>query len=160
MLCHSKFEDKTIKWNTKTTIYKNGNTHGHNTFNDTKNYNGFKNDDENSEEEIEEPQQIIKRHTFNEIKQWFNNNLKNKGYGTGPKLKHPDENNFYTCITQFDKIYKIRSIEEFNNYEKTKNWGFRGKTLKSKEKNKYRVYPVYKDISNPESLEWWLIYYA
>ena len=58
-----------------------------------------------------------------------------------------------------DKEQKIRTNTEFKIYEKNKQWGFRGKTLKSKEKNKYRVYPVYGDETDANSLEWWLIYY-
>ena len=55
-------------------------------------------------------------------------------------------------------IYRI-IINSILNYEKDKKWGFRGTTEKSKDKNKYRVYPVYKNVNDVESLEWWLIYY-
>ena len=43
--------------------------------------------------------------------------------------------------------------------EQNNKWGFRGKTIKSKEKNKYRVYPCYADTSCKETIQWWLIYY-
>jgi hypothetical protein len=158
-LWNSNFEDKTIKWNSKTTIYINGILSGKNTFNDPKDYDGFSVTSEECNDDIEEPQPIIKRKTFPEIKEWFNENLKEKGYGSGPKQKIKDDDGFYKCITQFDKEPKIRTNTEFKDYEKTKKWGFRGNTIKSKEKNKYRVYPVYSDEKDVNSLEWWLIYY-
>ena len=102
---------------------------------------------------------IIKKKRFVEIKEWFNEHLKDYGYGSGPKQKIKDDDGFYRCMTQFDKEVKIRTNTEFKIYEKNKQWGFRGNTLKSKEKNKYRVYPVYGDEKDANSLEWWLIYY-
>jgi len=96
---------------------------------------------------------------FAEIKKWFNINLKPNGYGNGPKRKTKDDDGFYKCITQFNKEEKIRTNTEFKIYEKNKKWGFRGNTQKSKQKNKYRVYPVYNDETDINSLEWWLIYY-
>jgi len=155
----SNFEDKTIKWKSKTTKYKNGILSGKNTFNDPKDYDGFSVASEESEEEIEDPQPIIKMKNFTEIKKWFNTNLKTKGYGNGPKRKTKDDDGFYKCITQFNKEEKIRTNTEFKIYEKNKKWGFRGNTQKSKQKNKYRVYPVYNDETDINSLEWWLIYY-
>ena len=157
-LWKSNFEDKTINWVSKTTKYTNGILSGKDTFNDPKNYDGFS--DENDEnEESEEPKPIIKRKNFDEIKKWFNDNLKPKKYGHGPKQKTKNDDGFYKCITQFDKEKKIRTNDEFEIYEKNKKWGFRGNTQKSKEKNKYRVYPVYSDEADVNSLEWWLIYY-
>jgi hypothetical protein len=158
-LWNSNFENKKIKWNSKTTKYTNGILYGKNTFNDPKDYDGFSVTSEESKEEIEEPHPIIKRKNFVEIKKWFNDNLKKKGYGNGPKQKTKDNDGFYRCITQFDKQEKIRTNAEFEIYEKNKKWGFRGNTLKSKEKNKYRVYPVYSNEIDANSLEWWLIYY-
>jgi len=158
-LWKSNFEDQTIKWNSKTTKYTNGILSGKNTFNNPKDYDGFSITSDESNEDIEEPQPIIKRKSFNEIKKWFNDNLKTKGYGNGPKNKNKDENGFYKCITQFDKEVKKRTNTEFEIYENNKKWGFRGYTTKSKEKNKYRVYPVYGNENDVNSLEWWLIYY-
>lgn len=160
-LWNSKFEETKIKWTSKTTKYTNGILSGKNTFVDPKEYDGFSvaSDDSEDSEDIEEPQPIIKKKTFIEIKKWFNDNLKPNGYGNGPKRKNEDGNGFYKCITQFDKEEKIRTTDTFKNYEQTKKWGFRGNTTKSKEKNKYRVYPVYMDETDVNSLEWWLIYY-
>ena len=106
--------------------------------------------------EIEDPKPIIKEKDFNLIRKWF---LDNSGYGNGPNKRKPDENGFYRCITQFDKEEKIRTTKEFDDYEVSKKWGFRGNTEKSKEKNKYRVYPVYDDVNDVNTLKWWLVYY-
>jgi len=158
-LWNSEFEDNTIKWISGTTKSINGILTGKNTFNDPKDYDGFSVASEESEEEIEEPQPIIKVKHFAEIKKWFNINLKPNGYGNGPKRKTKDDDGFYKCITQFNKEEKIRTNTEFKIYEKNKKWGFRGNTQTSKQKNKYRVYPVYNDETDINSLEWWLIYY-
>lgn len=103
-------------------------------FNNPKDYDGFSVASEESKEEIEEPQPIIKTKNFAEIKKWFNENLKTKGYGNGPKQKTKDDDGFYKCITQFDKEEKIRTNAEFEIYEKNKKWGFRGKYSKIKRK--------------------------
>ena len=125
----------------------------------TKIVSGISNSEINQTEvkvEIEDPNPIIKEKDFNIIRKWF---LDNSGYGNGPNKRKPDENGFYRCITQFDKEEKIRTIKEFEDYEVNKKWGFRGNTEKSKEKNKYRVYPVYDNENDVNTLEWWLVYY-
>jgi hypothetical protein len=155
-LWDSQFEDTSVQWFSKTTSMVDGVVVGTKTFNDPVGYRGFELQEVKVEQE--DPRPIIKRKTFQEIREWFDANLKSD-YGRGPKLRHPDENGFYKCITQFDKIEKVRTLAEFEEYERTKNWGFRGKTVQSKQKNKYRVYPVYKDTRDSNSGEWWLVYY-
>jgi hypothetical protein len=112
--------------------------------------------DSSDDESIEEPQPIIKKKTLDEIKIWFKDNLKPKGYGIGPRQadreKHK-EGDFYTCQTHIDKKFKIRTTEEFKIYETNKKWGFNG------DKNRYRVYTVYDDITIKDSEWWWLVYY-
>jgi uncharacterized C2H2 Zn-finger protein len=80
-----------------------------------------------------------------------------KYLGTGPKKKEKDKdgNGFYTCITQIDKVYKVRTREYFENIEKNNNWGFKNGDAK----NKYRLYSCYYDITDSNTLEWWLVYY-
>ncbi len=158
-LWNSNFENTSIRWYSKTTKFTDGNLSGKNTFNDPNEYEISSVTSESETSQIEEPKPIIKRKTFEEIKKWFVDNLKPNGYGIGPKTKKMDEAGFYRCITQFDKNENIRTKEEFEMYERSKRWGFRGNTEKSKEKNKYRVYPVYENPNDVNSLEWWLIYY-
>ena len=110
------------------------------------------------EEPEEQPKPVIKRKTLQEIKDCFKNEL--VGYGSGPHDREIDDDGFYRCITQFDKMNKkIRTTAEMGKYEASKKWGFRGNTQESREKNMYRVYPVYSSESDKDSLEWWLIYY-
>jgi hypothetical protein len=52
----SKFEDKRVKWVSKTTRYKKGEIGAKNTFNDPKNYEGF-----NQDEEIKETEPTIQK---------------------------------------------------------------------------------------------------
>ena len=158
-LWKSNFEDKSIKWKSKTTKRKNDMLRSTGTYNNPSLIDGMSVSSEESNAEHELPKPIIKKSTFNEIKLWFKENLKNNGFGAGPKSRSPNEEGFYSCITQYNKTNKVRHIDEFNEMEKNNKWGFRGKTNKSKEKNKYRVYPCYADTSSKTTLQWWLIYY-
>ena len=158
-LWNSGFENVSIKWVSKTTKFANGALSGSNTFLDPLSY-GSANRNDSSIVEVEEPPQpIIKRKTQQEIKKWFIEHLKPKNYGNGPHIKEMNEDGFYTCITQFDKEKKIRTTHEMEKLEKDKKWGFRGNTELSKQKNKFRVYPVYHSETDKTSLEWWLVYY-
>jgi hypothetical protein len=159
LLC-SNFDDNTIRWTSKTTKYKNGLLSTKTTFNDPFLYDSDSSSRTSSASTISfttERPVILKTQDWKEIKAWFK---ENPLYGKGPNRKSKDEDGFVQCITQFDKILKKRSVLEFQQYEESNKWGIRGKTEKSKEKNKYRVYPVYHDINNAESLEWWLVYYT
>lgn len=145
-----------IIWNTKTTHYdkKDDITYSTGTFNSVKHIEQLK--DGCSEKEYGYIEQIkptiLKRKTFDEIKSFFK---ENKHLGRGPKNKSPNQNNFYECITQNDKSYKVRDVKYFEKIEKDNNWGFKFGDLK----NKYRCYCCYSDINDPNTLEWWLIYY-
>ena len=100
---------------------------------------------------------------FTDIKPWFNKYDENKPWfdenrkciKEGPRIKKPDSNGFYMCITQTDKEQKVRDTEHFNEIEKLNKWGFR----KGKIDNLYRCYPCYRDINDINSLEWWFVYY-
>jgi hypothetical protein len=107
----------------------------------------------------DKPPEIIKFKSQDKLKKWFANELKPKGYGRGPHRKKENDDGFYQCITQDSKTSKVRNIAEFEEIEKKNSWGFKGKTQKSKEKNKYRLYPCYSDTKNKETLQWWFVYY-
>ena len=145
-----------IIWNTKTTQYnKEDNiTYSTGTYNSVKYIEQLKDgcsEKGNKYEDHIKPT-ILKRKTFNEIKSFFKGN---KHLGRGPKNKLPNQNNFYECITQNDKSYKVRERKYFEKIEKDNNWGFKS----GDSKNKYRCYCCYSNINNPNTLEWWLIYY-
>jgi hypothetical protein len=138
-LWKSNFEDKTIKWNSKTTKYTNGILSGKNTFNDPKNYNGFSvESDEN--DEINEPVITIFK-TQEEAKE-----LIKKMKGRGPNKIKPNENGYYeTTIRSETKIYKCDEI--------------RCERRHGLNKNNYRFYPCYEDINDKSTLQWWFIHY-
>jgi len=151
MLWNCGFEDKSIRWNSKTTRSTGGETYGKKTFNLLLNLDTEK---DFVKDDVKENYNLLKFMTFAQVKQWFQVNKAK--YGTGPHNKQQDEYGFYTSITQFCKKSKVRTPNDFKKCIEEMNWGFRGK---AKEKNKYRVYPVYKNINDLNSLEWWLIYY-
>jgi hypothetical protein len=154
-LWDSNFENKKVDWKSKTTIIKNHNLQSKGTYNNPLLIKGM-NTTEETFDEIERPK-IIKKKSFDEIKEYFNKNLKN--YGRGPKKRITNVNGFYECMTQHDKENKVRDINEFNEMEKNNSWGFRGTTDKSKDKNKYRHYYCYEDKENNETLSVWLVWY-
>jgi hypothetical protein len=158
-LWESNFEDKSIRWKSKTTKRINDLLHSKGTYNNASLINGMDILDEESNEEEDIPKPIIKKSSLKEIQIWFIKNLKTKGYGNGPKTRKTNKEGYYDCITQYDKVKKVRSIDEFKNMETNNKWGFRGTTEESREKNKYRVYPCYEDINDKSTVQWWLIYY-
>lgn len=155
-LWKSNFEDKTIKWNSKTTKFKNDTLSGKNTFNDPKNYDGFS--VENDEiEERKEP--IIKKFkTHDEAKEYYKEfrkqrdekdlkDLKEIKKRRGPlKVKPNDDGYFESNIRGHTKVYSCDEIykERRCNIENGAGYGFR---------------PCYEDVNDKSTLQWWLIYY-
>ena len=144
-LWNSNFEDKTIRWNSKTTKYTNGILSGKNTFNDPEDYDGFSVYSDESDE-IKEP--VIKKFkTQEEAKEYYINELKKTMKGNGPNIRKSNNDGYFEAtIRSIKKIYSCDEIL-FD-----KKYGLN-------EKNKYRFYPCYKDITNKSTLEWWLIHY-
>ena len=143
-LWNSKFEDKTIKWNSKTTKYTNGILSGKNTFIDPKDYDGFSvesDDIEKSSEPI-----IIKFNTQEEAKEYYNKELKEKFKGRGPNIKLPNTDGYYQATIK--KLTKIWSCNEIKN-----------KVYIGSANNSYWFYPCYEDINDKSTLQWWFIHY-
>ena len=136
----SNFEDKTIVWNSKTTICKNGVVSGKNTFNDPTYY-GFSESNDNIDE-IKEP--IIKIFaTQEEVKEYCIKNLKKRGPN---KKSHNNEGYYEAIIRSIKKIYSCDEIKCGKKYGISKN-------------DNYRLYPCYKDINDKTTLQWWFIHY-
>jgi len=143
-LWESNFEDKTIRWKSKTTKYRNGILYGKNTFNDPNDYDGFSVDSDDSDD-IKEP--LIKKFkSQDEAKKYFNSDMKTKLGGRGPNKIKPNDNGFYEATIRSNK--KIYSCEEIRTERK------QGLT-----DSNYRFYPCYKDTEDINTLEWWLIHY-
>lgn len=144
-LWNSNFEDKTIKWNSKTTKYTNGILSGKHTFNDPNDYDGFSvaSDDSDS---VKEP--VIKKFkTQDEAKEYYNTELKSKLKGRGPNKIKPNENEYYEAnIRGIKKVYSCEEIykERRCNIENGAGYGFR---------------PCYEDINDKSTLQWWFIHY-
>lgn len=145
-LWNSNFEDKTIKWNSKTTKYTNGFLSGKNTFNDPSDYDGFSVASDDIDEEGPEP--IIKKFkTQEEAKDYYFKELKPKLGGRGPNSHPgPNENGFFVDTN----VKYVLSITDL--YNKRKDW------LKN-QKRPYRLRPCYEDVNDISTLQWWLIHY-
>jgi hypothetical protein len=94
---------------------------------------------------------LIKDFTnINELIYFFNNNLKNHGYGTGPKKNRftdMDSNGFLNCSIRGElKVHKSSYIIQ------NKRWGI------NKDKNKWRCHLGYDDLTRLESVKYFLIY--
>ena len=145
-----------IEWNTKTTFYdkKSKKTYSSGTFNSVKNIKGLK---DNSSEKVktirDDPK--IKKHYGEDGQErmilWFNENLKKKMRGKrGPRRKIKNEGELFYRAT-IRKKYP-GEVLHCSIIEKEKKWGFgEGPGIRS--------YPCYSDVNDPNTLEWWLIYY-
>tara|TARA_A100001037_G_scaffold253814_1_gene238619 strand:+ start:2827 stop:4446 length:1620 start_codon:yes stop_codon:yes gene_type:complete len=146
-----------IKWNTKTTQYnmKDDITYSTGTFNSVKHIEELKSGCSEKVKEIILPH-ITKSNNFNEISKLFHRGgkyySKNK---RGPRRKKSD-NGFQkeTPTWMRNEGPKIISKSLFEEKEKNGEWGFY--SIKG---NSYRCWACYSDVNDPNTLEWWLIYY-
>lgn len=143
-LWNSKFEDKTIRWNSKTTKYTNGILSGKNTFNDPSEYDGFSVASDDSEE-LRVP--VIKKFkTQQEAKEYYNRELKHRMNGRGPNKKKPNVDGYYeTTIRSNKKIYTCDEIK--------------CEVRQGLTENNYRFHPCYEDVNDTSTLQWWFIHY-
>jgi len=144
-LWKSNFEDKTVQWKSKTTKFVRGNIQGCKTFNDTVGMVGFETDEPVVEIQTREPV-ITKRATQDEIKKYYNENLKPRLNGRGPNRKSPDSNGLFKAT--------IRSNTRVYSWEEVRSERKQGLT-----DNNYRLYPCYENPSDSTTLEFWLIHY-
>jgi hypothetical protein len=143
-LWNSNFEDKTIKWNSKTTKYTNGILSGKNTFNDPKDYDGFSIESDDIDG-IKEP--VTKKFkTQEEAKEYYNKELKEKMKGRGPNKIKPNDDGYYEATIK--KITKVWTCNEI-----------KSKVYIGSSNNNYWFYPCYEDITNKKTLQWWFIHY-
>jgi hypothetical protein len=143
-LWNSNFEDKTIRWNSKTTKFTNGLLSGVNTFNDPTDYDGFSvvSDDCN---ELKEP--IIRKFkTQEEAKEYYKKELKEKMKGRGPNKVKPNKDGYYEAT--------IRSNKRIYTCDDVKCERRQGLT-----ENNFRFYPCYEDVDDKSTLQWWFIHY-
>ena len=144
LLWKSNFEDKTIKWNSKTTRYSHGLLSGKDTFNDPKDYDGFSVESDKSET-TKEP--VIKKFkTQEEAKEYYNKELKEIMKGRGPNKIKPNDDGYYEAT--------IRSNKKIYTCDEVKCERRQGLT-----ENNYRFYPCYEVVNDKSTLQWWFIHY-
>ena len=164
-LWDTNFEDTKVEWQSHSTTFKNGILSGKNTFNSVHNIDGLSNDSssvtsdeppvkkekpvkkENSSKTEIEPL-IIKRKTLEEIKEYYNQNLKDKIGGRGPNKKKPNSEGFYEA-----KINGVTKVFSSDDMFKQRRWALNTKGPT------WRCSPCYTDVNDKSSLEWWLIHY-
>jgi len=145
-----------IIWNTKTTQYdKDDNlTYSTGTFNSVKHIEQLKDGcSEKVKEDRGEPtiEKFYGEEGQEDMIKWFKDNLKVKMESKrGPRRKNKIEGEIFYRAT-IRKKYP-GEILHCSIIEKEKKWGFGdGPGIRS--------YPCYSDINDPNTLEWWLIYY-
>lgn len=149
---NSGFEDSSIEWNSKTTLYRKGSLSAKNTFNNRDEYAGFSGSDDDDESVHSTPdvpvEPIIKRfRTQEEGKRYYDRVLKPLYNGRGPNLKKANAQGFYEAtIRTVKKVFYRNELfsERRCNIENGAGYAFR---------------PCYRDVSDPNTVEWWFIHY-
>jgi len=146
-LWNSNFEDKTIKWKSKTTNRKNDLLHSTGTYNNPSLIDGMS---VSSEESNEEHEPVIKKFkTQEEIKQYYNTELKSRFGGRGPQLRKPNANGYYETVIGRKRGKGIYSCDEI--YE-VRKWSLN-------ETHNYTFHPCYENINDKSTLQFWIIHY-
>lgn len=153
MLWISGFEDKTVKWNSKTTKFIDGVLHGKNTFNDPSKYSGSNVVESDDTSVLSEPT-IMKFSRFEDAKKYYTEALMPIYGGRGPNRRTPEESGPYagyylSTIGKGDNRTRVRNTAEI--YE-VRRWNL-------DETHHYTIHPCYEDIRDKNTLQWWMIHY-
>lgn len=141
-LWNTEFGDREVKWISKTTCFKHGILDGKNTFNGLELYDETIKKDETKD--IEPTVHFF--HTQEEVKEYYINIVKPFLGGYGPKKVKPNEDGYYDAVIRSRrKVYSKEQIISERKY---------GLNVKKK----FRCYPCYRDVTDPDTLEWCLIY--
>ncbi len=144
ILWNSNFEDKTIKWNSKTTKRKNQLLHSTGTYNNPSLIDGMS---VSSEDSNEEDDPTIKKFTnFNAVKKYVKQELGNKRGPNNPS-KNINSNGFYECNVR--GIKKVWSIDDM----------YRERRCNIKNGAGYGFRYCYENINDKSTLEFWIIHY-
>jgi len=149
-LWNSNFEDKTVKWKSKTTKRKNDLLHSSGTYNNPSLIDGMS---VSSEESDEEHEPVIKKFkTQEEVKKYYNDELKSRfrlGPGSGPRKRKPNKDGWYETVIGRRRGKSIYSCVEI--YE-VRKWSL-NKT------HHYTFHPCYEDVNDKSTLQFWIIHY-
>ena len=141
-LWNSNFEDKSIKWKSKTTKRKNDLLHSTGTYNNPSLIDGMS---VSSDESNEEHEPVIKKFTdFNEVKKYVKEDLGNKRGPNNPS-KNINQDGFYE-----NYIRGKRSVMDTKEVYDNRKWGI---------KQSFRLHPCYEDVNDKSTLQFWIIHY-
>ena len=143
-LWDTNFKDKSVRWKSKTTKYKNRLLESKDTFNNPLLIDGMSISSDESNEELEP---VIKKFQTQEaVKEYFNKELKPKNPGKrGPNRRSPEDDGYYHNHIRGEK--RIMSFEDVYNDRK---WGI---------KESYRLHACYENIDDITTLQFWIIHY-
>lgn len=143
LLWKSNFEDKSVKWVSKTTRRENNILQSSGTYNDPSYIDGM---DVVSDDSSEEDEPVIKKfNLFNDAKEYVKNEL-NKPRGPNNPDKNINSDGFYECtIRSVKKVWSTTQMykERKCNYKNGAGYGFRY---------------CYSDTTDKSTLEFWIIH--
>ena len=87
--------------------------------------------------------------TQEEIKQYYNTELKSRFGGRGPQLRKPNANGYYETVIGRKRGKGIYSCDEL--YE-VRKWSLN-------ETHNYTFHPCYENINDKSTLQFWIIHY-
>lgn len=146
-LWNSNFEDKSIKWKSKTTKRKNNLLHSTGTYNNPSLIDGMS---VSSEESNEEQEPVIKKFkTQEEVKQYYNDELKSRFGGRGPRKRKLNKDGYYETVIGRKRGRGVYSCDEI--YE-VRKWSLNNT-------HNYTFHPCYEDINDKSTLQFWIIHY-
>ena len=149
-----------ISWNSNTTQYNKTDdiTYSTGTFNSVKHIKQLK---DNCSEKVKTNRGEPKIEIFigedgeQEGMDFYKNNLKSILKGRGPnKTKKNDEGFFIRPLGKDSKRKEVLSIKRLHDHRK---WNLDGDA--SKKRTQYTWFPCYTDVNDPNTLQWWLIWY-
>jgi len=145
-LWESEFKDTSIKWKSKTTQIKHKILMSKDTMMSPKLITGMsKSDDDDSY--LKKELTINKFKTQDEVKKYYNENLKIHFGGRGPNKRKPNGKGFYeTTIGRETKVHSTTRVFE------TKIWALN-------ETHHYTFHPCYRNVEDKSTLEFWIIHY-
>jgi hypothetical protein len=149
-LFESNFEDREVVWKSKTTKKIRGMLESRGTFNNPDLVDGLSisSGGSTSSGGSENSHVVMRFNTYDEMVAFYNSDLKPSILGRGPQRKyHMSEcGKFYMNYIRGE--WKVMGCEEV---ERNAHWG-----ISTKRRTRYHV--CYRDITNPETLQHWLIY--
>lgn len=144
-LWNSNFDDKNINWKSKTTKRKNRVLYSTGTYNNPSLIDGMS---VSSEESNDEQEPVIKKFkTQEEAKNYYNEELKDRFNGRGPRTRKPNDDGYYEAVIQ--KVRKVYSCDEI--YD-VRRWALN-------ETHNFTYHPCYENVEDKETLQFWLIHY-